>query len=126
MGITAALQLTNTNGQLLGVMGADYRLSSIENILVAKVANTPSVVFIVDDEGFMISASIVGASLNGDLQVKANESSIDLIRLCANTIESTFHHNWTAASGILLTIDVPGDGVYFAQNNALYEEVSLS
>jgi hypothetical protein len=126
LGITAALQLTNTEGKFLGVMGADYRLSNIENILVAKVANTPNLVYITDNKGLMMSASIVGASLDdNNQQVRANESSIDLIRLSAIALDDTFHKNWTWANGVLLTIDVPGEGVYFAQSNELIEEVVI-
>jgi hypothetical protein len=107
-------------------MGADYRLSNIENILVAKVANTPNLVYITDNKGLMMSASIVGASLDdNNEQVRANESSIDLIRLSAIALDDTFHKNWTWANGVLLTIDVPGEGVYFAQSNELIEEVVI-
>jgi hypothetical protein len=126
IGITAALRVENKYGEFLGIFAIDYLISNLETILADKVATATNyfLIYIIDNDGLMIAASISGVTSEGTNRIRANESSSDLIRLSAIEIEK-YGGNFSAADGILLSIDVPNDGVYFVQASELSEEHGL-
>lgn len=126
LGVTAATQIITDNGQVIGVFGTDYTLNSIETVLINEVEdNEDFVLFIVDNKGLLIAASISGVAVDADLnQVPANASSIEIINKISKYIEEEVG-GWIAANGTVLTVDITGEGLYWAQSTELTDEYGL-
>jgi serine/threonine protein kinase/membrane protein implicated in regulation of membrane protease activity len=131
LGITAAIQLETDEGEIIGVGGADYQLGSLQTVLVEMVEGYDDLlIFIVDNSGNMMAASVPGASITDDLeQIVANESSVAVISAIANHIEKPRNAGglggWVAANGTVMTIDVDGEGLYWAQSTELTDAYGL-
>ena len=129
LGITAALPIYDSRGRLVAVAGADYLLDTLDTTLQTHVGTDGNfVLFIVDDDGYMIASSIEGTTYNPSTNVRLSAASVPnaIIATAANTIVSETN-GFANANGTLLTMNVPGDEteIYWVQAKELQDERGL-
>ena len=120
VGITAVAPLYNTDGSiLLGAAAADYELGTIDKFLGASVVSSEDkiVIYIVDREGIMISASVKGVAVVNNERQYANMTNNSVIRASANQLKQKYS-SWTNASKQLFVVSVPnGFGLFGDEEN---------
>jgi hypothetical protein len=125
LGITAARQLLTEEGQSLGVFGCDYKLSSIESFLVNLVVGLPSfILYIVDDNGMMLAASVPGAVLDGGGNQLAATSSPDATIAVLSIEFMQQAGSWAAPNGAVLTLEADNE-LWWVQSTALSDSHGL-
>ena len=128
VGITAVAPLYNTDGSiLLGAAAADYELGTIDKFLGASVVGSEDkiVIYIVDREGIMISASVKGVAVVNNERQYANMTNNSVIRASANQLKQKYS-SWTNASKQLFVVSVPnGFGLFWAMSRELKDSHGL-
>ena len=131
VGITAARHVLSADGSFLGVAGVDFFLDSIEEILKSstKTSKGTLIVFVVDDDGKMISSSVddtvTRINLNGvEEQQNARNNTNAVIGAVANSVMSEFG-GWDAASGLVKIVDVAPIGLHYYQSLNLTDDYGL-
>ena len=124
LGISAARPIVTADEEYLGVFGVDFLLSTMDTLLASAVTDdSVYVIYIIDDQGLLISTSISGASVNSETntQVVANQSSVSIIASATKAIDarvvSVDGRNWTSIDGQLITFqDEVSREVYYAMS----------
>ena len=128
VGITAARQILTSTNQLLGVSGGDYKLSSVEDLLLEIVdSEDGTMIYVVDNNGYIISSSIAGAALidDDDWGVLAVESPHTLISVSAKAIISSFGSWADGDTGDPIIMDSEDHGLYYLKVQEIKDDVSF-
>lgn len=125
VGITAACAVKSAAGQFLGVIGADFRLSTLDSFL-EKSATEDDTIFVVDSGGILISTSTPGLSVKASVRVSATECDDALIRAAAIAVESPEVGGWQSISvSYPFAIDVYGKGLYWVNSKEFTDVYGL-
>jgi len=129
IGLTAARQIVSNSDQILGVVGTDFTLASIE-IELSVIALEDMFIFIVDQFGKMIAASVSGISVDGAKQLYANATNHPLVSNIALHIEKDALVDgglggWSHANGTVFSINIDQKGLHWVQVVDLTDEHNL-
>ena len=129
LGITAAIPIYDSAGLLLGVAGADYQLDTLEQILQSHVsADANFLLFIVDNDGGMISSNIKGITYNTSTNTRFNavNSSNAIVANVASRIVNDMN-GFGNINETVITVSVPGEenGLHWVQVTELRDEYGL-
>jgi hypothetical protein len=99
-------------------------LSAIEDELNSIVEDYDGItIFIVDNEGYLIAASIAGISVDANFnQIRANVSSSSVISEAAKVVDGV---GWSTADATIFAIDVEREGLHRAQSLELVDDYGL-
>jgi hypothetical protein len=127
--ITAARRVMTNFGHVLGVFGADYRSLTIDRILASLlIENDDYLAFIVDNQGMLISASIAGVAVIDDVQIDAASCSNIVVKdvsCLIRTYATSQHSGWEVVEGMVLTVEVQGLGLIWAQSSPVRDSKGL-
>ena len=115
---------------MLGAAAADYELVSIDEKLAEQVLGKESdiIIYIVDPDGKMISASVPGVAVVNNEQQYANTSDNTVIVATANYLVNQYG-SWAnaSASDKEVVVSVPdGLGLFWAKSEQLEESHGLT
>jgi hypothetical protein len=135
LGITATRRLTSSTGQILGVSGVDYLLSTLDDTLAEQNLDTHNsfVIYLVENNGYLIASSSKGEAVkkvNGtNTQVYSTESSHSIIAATSSYILKDKADGggggWASSNETILTIEVEGNGLYWTQVRKVSNEYGL-
>ena len=118
LGMTAGVQLKDSQGNFLGVAGLDYKLSELESALQIDSyydddgirGGDTTTTFLVDSAGFLVGSSISNVSFVDGAQVYATLARNKIIRSASELYTQQF--GWSDDAVKTITI---GGSLYFSQ-----------
>ena len=127
LGITAARRIETDAGQVLGVIGVDYKLSSLDAVLALDENAYQGLIFVTDQKGTLVASSVAGVTVDSatNSQVQAVECPDTVIAAVSQSIVASQEKGggggWVSANRTVLTVDVSSKGLYWAQNHILID-----
>ena len=95
LGLTACEPVTDSNGDLVGVLAVDYTLGDIDKFLTDEFASEGRAVYLVEkDTGFLVGSSTLDPILRlvkegeDPVRVKATESNDELVQTTASYLDT--------------------------------------
>lgn len=139
LGITATKRIESSTGQILGIAGVDYKLSTLDDALAEQeiksaLDTNEYVTYVVQSDGYMIASSVYSASVrevNGtNTQVLSYNSSNVIIATTSQFIDKPIINGggggWASSNGTVLTIPIEGYGLYWTQVRRIENDYGLS
>ena len=131
VGITATRSLVSAEGTVLGVLAADFNLATTEASLILSVSNSgyDITIFVVDNNGRMISSSAPGTVLDPltGYEYGALGNPNPVINSVSQMVRSK--GSWGSVNGTVFILDVADEsahlGLYWFQSLELRDEYGL-
>ena len=119
LGMTAGVQLKDSQGNFLGVAGLDYKLSELESALQLKSyynddtwsSSKTMTTFVVDNAGLLVGSSIRNVSFVDGAQVEATSCRNKIIRHVSELYALKFGWSNNAVKTVVI-----GGSLYFVQS----------